>query len=160
MQEDDFREVRCLRCQRVFHLCRDDDRGQVYCDDACREAARTAQKRAARAAHQASPEGRDDHRDAMRELRARRRVTDQGSGKVASSATVRSDADTVSMDDTSSPRVLGDDDVDATGVLVTRAAAEHVRCAVCGRLGRLVRFEFLAWHRRARHLARLAPRPP
>jgi hypothetical protein len=157
---DDFREVRCLRCQVVFYLCRDDDRGQVYCGERCRVAARTEQKRAARAAHQASAEGRDDHRDAMRDLRVRRRVTDQGSRKVAPSATVRSDADTVSMDDTSQLRVLGDDDVDATGALVTRGSTEHVRCAVCGRLGRLVRFEFLAWHRRARHLARLAPRPP
>ena len=158
--DDDFREVRCRRCQAVFYLCRRDDRGQSYCTDACRRVARATQKRAARATHQRSPMGRDDHRDRVRDYRARRCVMDQGSRKVAPAATVGPGAGEMPMDGTSESRVEGDDDVHATGVLAVDRDAGHVRCAVCGRPGRFIRFHHFAWRRRSRTIPPPAPRPP
>jgi hypothetical protein len=32
---DSFREVRCERCEAVFHLCRYCDTGQIYCPGTC-----------------------------------------------------------------------------------------------------------------------------
>lgn len=157
--DDAFREVRCRRCQVVFYLCRLDDRGQAYCADACRDHARTLQKREARAAHQRSPLGREDHRDHMRDHRARGRVTDQGSEKVAQAATVCCDVEHVPIPDTPAPHVGGADDVLATALLF-RPNPGHPRCAVCHRVGRFIRVHHLAWGRRERPRARIHARPP
>ena len=75
MDSDSFREVRCGLCQRIFHLCPDDDDGQVYCPKPapCSAEARHRSVRAARAKHQKSKEGREDHRDRMRAYRAEKR---------------------------------------------------------------------------------------
>lgn len=62
------------------------------------------------------------------------------------------------MAGTAAPDVGGDID-HATRFCEIRRDG-HVLCAVCGREGRFIRFQFLAWHRRARHLARLRPRAP
>lgn len=32
---DSFREVRCERCEAVFHVCRRCDTGQIYCPGTC-----------------------------------------------------------------------------------------------------------------------------
>jgi hypothetical protein len=157
--DDAFREVRCRHCEAVFHLCRRHDRGQTYCKEACRSDARTIQKRVARSAHQRSALGREDHRDRMRDHRARGRVTDQGSEKLAQGATVCRDVAPVSMPDTPARRVEGADDVLATALLF-RPDTGHPRCAVCQRAGRFIRVHYLAWGRRTRPHARIDARPP
>lgn len=83
-QEDEsFRLVRCGECQRIFYLCRRDDRGQRYCPQGCQKLAWRRSRRAARRRHRQSEQGREDHRDAQRRYRANRRVVDQGSKKLA-----------------------------------------------------------------------------
>jgi len=68
-----LRLERCVRCQRLFVMCRRCYHGQTYCNNGCRKPARALQLSTLRAKHQASPGGREDHRDRNRELRKRDR---------------------------------------------------------------------------------------
>jgi hypothetical protein len=74
-----FRAVRCRYCRRLFYLCSECARGQVYCSEACRSVARRDSKRRARRVHQRSEEGRYDHRDRMRCFRKKRQKQQAGS---------------------------------------------------------------------------------
>lgn len=78
-----------MGCCAVFWICRRCDRGHAYCSDQCRAASRREQRRRARQRHERSPEGRLDHRDRQREYRARVRVPDQSSIRVAERPTLR-----------------------------------------------------------------------
>jgi hypothetical protein len=86
----DHRLEICPVCRALFSICRDCDRGQLYCRVECQRLARRKTARSAHRRHRQSDEGRDDHRDAERARRARRaaRVGDHGSEKLTASGTV------------------------------------------------------------------------
>ncbi len=70
----------CARCRAQVVICRDCDRGQIYCTRACAEQARGASLRAAGRRYQASRAGRFAHAARSHRYRARRKiVTHQGS---------------------------------------------------------------------------------
>ena len=75
-------------------MCRECDRGQLYCPPPapCRVQARREVKRRAHRRHRQSPEGLADHRDWQRAARARRRavacVGDPGTEELARCASV------------------------------------------------------------------------
>ena len=64
----------CLapECRALFFVCADCDRGQAYCDDACRRGCRAKQQRAASSRYQKSPAGQLAHRNRQRAYRQRR----------------------------------------------------------------------------------------
>jgi len=70
----------CARCHRQVVICRQCDRGNIYCGPGCAQEARRSAQKEARARYQASARGRELHAQRSRRYRARhRRVTDQGS---------------------------------------------------------------------------------
>ena len=71
----------CARCHGQVIICRDCDRGNVYCGPACAVAARRESRRRAAAKYQASRRGRFSNADRQRRYRQRQRqkVTHQGS---------------------------------------------------------------------------------
>jgi len=140
--EASFREARCGRCRRVFHVCTKHDYGRIYCGRVCGGEARRASLRAARRRHEQSDDGRADHADRQRRYRAR--VTDQGGGNVDGGATVcvpTTPTPPLTVDDVTS----GEDAVD---VADTKRISGILRCTICGRTSRFVRRSFL--RRRAR----------
>ena len=80
-----FRRVRCPACSRLFLLCRECDRGHVYCAYLCRSQSRKASIGRAKKRERATEFGRQNHRDHARAYRRklRDRVGDQGSEKLA-----------------------------------------------------------------------------
>jgi len=75
---ESFREFRCTWCAKVAYVCPADDRGQIYCSDACREVGNDRRLQAARARYRACPLVREDHREYMRQWRAERRANRMG----------------------------------------------------------------------------------
>jgi hypothetical protein len=93
---ESFREQRCRICLRVFYVCPCCDRGQVYCSIDCKKVGRDAQVRDAKRKYLADEDVRQGERERQRDYRAR--VRDQGSPKVAPSASVPIDATHTPMD--------------------------------------------------------------
>lgn len=81
----EFRRARCVLCTQLFQICRNCDRGNVYCTAACSALGRAASVRRAKKRERASACGRLNHRDHSRahRRRASRRVGDQGSINLA-----------------------------------------------------------------------------
>jgi len=78
--ENTARLYHCARCHRQVMICRQCDRGNIYCPDGCAEAARRDSLRAAGRRYQQSRQGRVKHAERQRRYRARRRkVTHHGS---------------------------------------------------------------------------------
>ncbi|MBK6520805.1 MAG: hypothetical protein IPG04_43445 [Polyangiaceae bacterium] len=50
---DDLRQIQCVvdACRRLFHLCRDCDRGHIYCVDGRHDDERLARRRALKRVH-------------------------------------------------------------------------------------------------------------
>jgi len=94
------RWARCPRCQSIFAICHDCDRGHVYCGRTCAGLARRDSLRRARRRHRQSFEGRLDHRDRERARRQRRRealrVGDHPSGAPPPSARLPASSSEVS----------------------------------------------------------------
>lgn len=155
---DDFRQAQCRGCRAIFHLCRLHDRGHAYCGEPCRRRLRTEQKREARAAHQRSAEGLADHRDRVRAWRARRRVMDHGSQKLASSAfdTPRAAAAAPMVGVEGGP-LQGGTYAASVSTSPRPTPPPLVFCVVCGREGLFIRFRHLAWRRRAHAIVGLPP---
>jgi hypothetical protein len=81
MPEVVLRQRHCRACGAVFSVCSHCDRGQCYCNQACRREARLQQLRTANRRYQRSEAGQLGHRMRQRAYRSRRaqvRVTDQG----------------------------------------------------------------------------------
>jgi len=150
------REVRCGRCEAVFHLCRYCDTGQSYCSDVCRTATRRAARRAANRRYQQSFRGRRAH--AARQARYRRKVTHQAQPEVAPPGSVLArevPSTTMTVEDERHAGGLPDAAVpeepaarvdDAAAVVLRDVAAmltapPPIACAVCGRAGYVVRAE-------------------
>src|SRR5260370_6921281 len=123
------RVCRSQGCQTVFWICSHCDRGRCYCRAACRTEARRRQRRAANGRHQRSLEGRLDHRDRQRAYR-RRRVTDQGSLSVISTAPF-------GCGETITPPVVVPLPCELSGGL-ENGPTLWLRCAICVRPGRFV----------------------
>jgi hypothetical protein len=69
----------CSRCRSQVLVCRQCDRGQIYCTGPCAQEVRRDNQRQARRRYQATPRGRTMHAERSRQYRARRqRVTDHG----------------------------------------------------------------------------------
>ena len=69
----------CGRCRSQVLVCRECDRGQIYCFGTCAQEARCKNQREARRRYQATPRGRAMHAARNRRYRARGRcVTDHG----------------------------------------------------------------------------------
>ena len=69
---DSFREVRCERCEAVFHVCRYCDTGQVYCPGTCSVIAHRARCKKADQRYRGTFQGARTR--AAAEARRRRRV--------------------------------------------------------------------------------------
>jgi len=93
---ESFREQRCRACLTVFWICLQCDRGQRYCRDECRAVGRVRSVRDAKRKYLSDPDVREGERERLRDYRAR--VRDQGSGKVATAASVPAAATSAPMD--------------------------------------------------------------
>ena len=72
----------CSRCRSQVFVCRQCDRGHIYCIGTCAQEARRDNQRKARRRYQATPRGRAMHATRSRRYRARGRcVTDHGPAK-------------------------------------------------------------------------------
>lgn len=69
------RQDHCARCKTLFYICSSCDRGQSYCQPACRILARTQSLKTIRKRHQQSTEGRLDHAERQRERRRKVKKT-------------------------------------------------------------------------------------
>lgn len=124
-----LRRASCARCAHLFHVCRQHDRGQIYCSPRCRREGVAGARRRANRRHQASPEGRSDHRDRQRRYRERQRaqrraaqsVTDMGSRQTES-------ADIVVPSTAPAPPILA-----AATVSAPSKAVGRLKCAECHR---------------------------
>jgi hypothetical protein len=162
---ESFREQRCRSCLRVFYVCPCCDRGQVYCSIECKKVGRDAQVRDAKRKYLADEDVRQGERERQRDYRAR--VRDQGSPKVAPSASVPIDATRTPMDG-GGDRDEGSDHANQESPAGPQPPAEpvgpqppaspmepspplapaspvqparaEVRCAFCGRRALFVRF--------------------
>lgn len=79
--ENCARLYNCARCRKQVLICRDCDRGNIYCAPACAQSARSASQRRAGQRYQSSRRGRHHHADRQRRYRQRlkEKVTHQGS---------------------------------------------------------------------------------
>jgi len=78
--ENTARLYHCARCHRQVVICRQCDRGNIYCPDGCAEEARRTSLRAAGCRYQQTRRGRLKHAERQRRYRARtQKVTHQGS---------------------------------------------------------------------------------
>ena len=85
--KDCARLYHCARCRRQVVICRDCDRGNIYCFDGCAGEARSESRRASGRRYQASLRGRHKHAERQRRYRRRlqakaaqqEKVTQQGS---------------------------------------------------------------------------------
>jgi hypothetical protein len=123
---DDGRLFLCSRCRTQVVVCRQCDRGQIYCSRGCSIQARRLSQAAAGRRYQASRPGRFAHAARARRYRVRAKiVTHQGSVSVPADAVVRA--------------------VTTTPVGVSVPAGAHAsRCCRCGvRCAGALRLEFL-----------------
>jgi len=79
--KDCARLYNCVRCRCQVVICRDCDRGNLYCFDGCADQARTESLRAAGRRYQSTRQGRHQHAERQRRYRRRLadKVTQQGS---------------------------------------------------------------------------------
>jgi hypothetical protein len=152
---ESFRRALCARCRAVFYVCRQCDRGQIYCNFKCRRLAVIVQKRRARARHQSTPEGRLDHRDRQRAFRARQRerpepsVTDGGSGEIRVLVTSPLAAQAPAATTVATlvgPEVNVHVTQQETPKVSTSAQAGTVCCAFCHRKSLYIRHGYLQHH--------------
>lgn len=79
VDEMSCRMFQCVRCRSQRFICRQCDRGQIYCLGSCARDARRERQKEARRRYQATPRGRAMHVERNRRYRARvGRVTDHG----------------------------------------------------------------------------------
>jgi hypothetical protein len=155
---ESFRQDRCAWCNRIFHVCRRCDRGQIYCQRRCRRLGRQRSQSRARRRHQATPEGRRDHADRQRRYRERKKknVTEQGSNAVDASGTITPAGSPPPKEGASES---GAEDRDANNPKPNSpgprppAPGSGVRCCVCGRSSVYVRFGWLQHHSRRKSSA-------
>ena len=133
----------CQRCGLQVLLCRQCDRGNVYCTSGCAGIRRSESLQRAGAHYQRTHRGACRHAARQNEWRARQRkeVTHQGSLAHEVAVTVSAPAGDVTSEpirETSEPvRAL-------SSPLVAWAPSERPRCSVCRRaLGVFTRLEFL-----------------
>lgn len=144
---ESFREQRCRVCLVVFWICRWCDRGQAYCTQDCRDEGRARSVREAKRKYLLDEAVREGERQRLREYRAR--VRDQGSKKLAPSASVLAPARSAPVD--GDARGEGEHDAESDGpVGGLRPAGGEVPCALCGRRAVFVRFGWLRAARRPR----------
>lgn len=150
---ESFRQDRCAWCNRIFHICRRCDRGQIYCLPRCRQQGRQRSQRRARKRHQATPEGRLDHRDRQRRYRQRRKksVTEHGSKGGEAASKMPPVAGTPPPKEGTGRAGAENHDANAPQPAPPGprppAAATTARCCLCGRRSVYVRFGWLQ-HRR------------
>ena len=174
---ESFRQTRCAWCGCIFNICRRCDRGQIYCLPLCRRLGRQKSQKEARRRHQQSVEGRKDHADSQRRYRKREKNSvmehgskaHAGSGKVTS-ATVPPPpatgggsvgAQEEHRDATQPSR--GSDRPEAPEVAKQSLPTPEsffsfnspdsnggIRCCVCGKRGKFLRFSPLRHRRRNR----------
>jgi hypothetical protein len=79
----------CVRCRCQVLICRQCDRGQIYCFGTCAQEARRNNQRQARRRYQGTPRGRAMHAARNRRYRARGHcVTDHGPAKERKTVTL------------------------------------------------------------------------
>lgn len=144
---ESLREQRCRACLLVFWICCRCDRGQAYCGEECQEVGRRRSVQKAKRKYLSDPDVREGERQRLREYRAR--VRDQGSRKVAPTASVLAAATVLPTD--GSQRGAGErhaeNEVPLGGL---RPVDGGVPCALCGHRARFVRFGPLRSYRRPR----------
>jgi hypothetical protein len=88
---DSFREVRCGRCEAVFHVCRDCDTGQVYCPDPFSVIADRTRRQTAKRRYRGTFKGARAHAAAEARRRGRAKIVgDRAQQEVAPAGTVGS----------------------------------------------------------------------
>lgn len=80
--EKDARLFICARCQRQVIICRDCDRGNIYCSPQCSKAARRDSLRKANQRYQSTFKGKHKHAERQRRYRLRQRAKLQKIKKV------------------------------------------------------------------------------
>ena len=78
------RLYQCVRCHRQCIICRNCDRGNIYCELSCAQQARVQNRRIANKVYQKTFRGKQKHADRQRSylLRQKDKVTDQGSPQI------------------------------------------------------------------------------
>lgn len=81
---DSVREVRCDRCEAVFHVCRDCDTGQIYCPETCSVIAFRERCQKAHRQYRGTFQGARVHAAAEARRRCRAKIVgDRGQQEVA-----------------------------------------------------------------------------
>lgn len=133
----------CQRCGLQVHICRQCDRGNVYCTTGCAPIRRQESLQRAGAHYQRTHRGACRHAARQSQWRARQRkeVTHQGSLAPEGAVTVNAPA----VDVTSEPIREPSEPVQAlSSPVVAWDPSERPRCSVCRRvLSVFTRLEFL-----------------
>lgn len=134
---DALRGRLCRWCGDIFYICRCCDRGHAYCDDDCRKHGYDRTRKAARDELAQSDEGKAANRDRQRKHREaqRERVTDQTSRPGVPSGNVATTAAKV-------PPAAGPPREEMAHETAGKRyrLSRSVRCVVCGRESRWVRW--------------------
>ena len=75
--EDSARLLNCARCQRMVVICRNCDRGNLYCGPICSKLTRHCSLQASNKRYQSSRKGRLKHAARQKRYRERRLSTDK-----------------------------------------------------------------------------------
>lgn len=128
---DSFRFYNCARCKQQVRICRQCDRGQLYCSSECSNIRRRESLRAAQSRYQRSSQGARKHAARQRKYRSEQnKVTHQGSLPTVDAAP-SPQCQKASRNIAFSYSSLGYGLSKATGIHYPAAC----RCHFCGRVG-------------------------
>jgi hypothetical protein len=145
------RLCQCARCRVQFLVCRQCDRGRIYCGEECSHAARAASLTAAGRRYQLGLQGRLHHAERQRRYRARKqKVTHQGSPVLGADVVLAAGPVVSLVEPPASNETVEMPESAATEVVV-QIQPQSLRCRFCHcRCSSFLRIDYLRTGRTSR----------